>query len=419
MDIFLLITALIIIIQSIFTIFTMIFVWETHGQIQKSSSPSKFATPTNNFTILIPAYNEQKVISDTIESIANFNYPRDKFEVLVLLRIEDTETIEISNRKIQELKSQKNYLNLKIILVDSVTKNKPNQLNHGLKQAKGNYIAIFDAEDEPSREILNIVNTIILRDDADVVQCGVQLMNFRSNWFSTLNVLEYYFWFKSCLLLFAKNGITPLGGNSVFVRTNLMNKVGGWNENCLTEDAELGFRLSKLGARTSIMYDHNHATKEETPPTTISFVKQRTRWIQGFLQIFLEFEWISLIKTPAKLLLCLYVLLWPLFQILFVVYFMLAIFVVPFVKVSLVVAIISVFPIFMVIIQLAILNYGLWQFTRDYKLKYPIWMPLKIIITYIPYQLILSISALRAIVKILQKNTTWEKTTHLNSHRIN
>ena len=65
------------------------------------------------------------------------------------------------------------------------------------------------------------------QEGVNVVQSGVQLMNYESNWYSTLNVLEYFFWFKSRLHYHARVGMTPLGGNTVFVRTDVLRAVGG------------------------------------------------------------------------------------------------------------------------------------------------------------------------------------------------
>ena len=98
------------------------------------------------------------------------------------------------------------------------------------------------------------------------MQGGVQLMNYHSNWYSVRNVLEYYFWFRSRLHFHAAQRFIPLGGNTVFVRTDLLRQAGGWDPDCLAEDCELGVRLSSAGARVAVAYDPELVTREETRP---------------------------------------------------------------------------------------------------------------------------------------------------------
>ena len=143
-----------------------------------------------------------------------------------------------------------------------------------------------------------------------MVQSGVQLMNYNSIWYSTFNVLVYYFWFKSSLHFYAKQGVVPLGGVSVFFRRSFLERVGGWDMMCLTEDAEIGMRLSQAGAKMTVVYNATYATQEETPPTLTSFIKQRTRWAQGFLQILSRGTY-RYFPTYRQRLLALYVLSWP------------------------------------------------------------------------------------------------------------
>ena len=100
---------------------------------------------------------------------------------------------------------------------------------------------------------------------ADVVQAGVQLMNVHTNWWSLRNCLEYYFWFRSRLHFHAEKRFIPLGGNTVFTRTELLREVGGWDPNCLAEDCEIGVRLSTRGAVVAVAYDPQAVTREETP----------------------------------------------------------------------------------------------------------------------------------------------------------
>ncbi|NJO83231.1 MAG: glycosyltransferase, partial [Blastochloris sp.] len=199
-------------------------------------------------------------------------------------------------------------------------KNKPNGLNRGLKIANGDVVCIFDAEDSPHPDIYQIINTKMVRDGADVVQSGVQLMNFESNWFSALNCLEYFFWFKSGLHAFTNEfNVTPLGGNTVFFKRDWLQKIDGWDADLLTEDADVGIRLTLLGANIQIVYSAEHATQEETPDTATSFIKQRTRWCQGFYEIFFKGDWLRLPLLKQKVT-ALYILLNSVLQAFMILY---------------------------------------------------------------------------------------------------
>ena len=143
----------------------------------------------------------------------------------------------------------------------------------------------------PDPELLAHVDHAFRATGADVVQGGVQLINFHSSWYSLRNCLEYFFWFRSRLHLHAQKGFIPLGGNTVFVRSDLLRSVGGWDASCLAEDCELGVRLSSLGARIAVAYDPHLVTREETPHSMTALVKQRTRWNQGFLQVLRKGAW--------------------------------------------------------------------------------------------------------------------------------
>ena len=93
-------------------------------------------------------------------------------------------------------------------------------------------------------------------------------MNYNDRSFSALNVLEYFFWFKSRMHYHSAVGMVPLGGNTVFIRRDLLERMGGWDEHCLTEDADVGLRLSAAGVAMRVVYDGAYVTREETPPTS-------------------------------------------------------------------------------------------------------------------------------------------------------
>jgi glycosyltransferase XagB len=88
----------------------------------------------------------------------------------------------------------------------------------------------------------------------------------------------------------------------VFVRTDLLRSVGGWDPECLAEDCDLGVRLSTLGARISVSYDPYLVTREETPDSLPALIKQRTRWNQGFLQVLRKGDWRRLPRRGQRLL---------------------------------------------------------------------------------------------------------------------
>lgn len=399
-------------VHSAFTIFWMVYIWDNPDRIEASKAPKSFIDPKNSFSILIPARHEESVIKSTIQAVSNLNYPQELIEIFIICRFDDTETILQAQKVVDALGKN----NIRILVFHDSPVNKPHGLNYGLTYATKDFVVIFDAEDEPNRNILQIANTVMIKRKADVLQSAIQLMNFKSQWFSVLNVLEYFFWFKSTMQFFARSGLIPLGGNTVFFKRKLLNKIKGWDENCLTEDADVGIKLSIAGANIQVVYDETIATQEETPPDMSTFIKQRTRWNQGFMQILYKGEWLRLKKITQKIL-ALYILVWPEMQALLFLYIPLSLLMIVKIKLYVLIAIISVFPLYLLVIQLIIYNVGLYQFCRDYRLHYPLTSFIRIILFFYPFQILLGLSAFRAVLRIILGKKSWEKTMHVNAHR--
>ncbi len=399
--------------HGIFTLFWMLYAWEDPESAQRDRSPKTFIPPKRAFTALVPARHEELVIGDTIRAVNAISYPHSMKEILVLVRNDDTKTINKVRETLKELKNP----HIRLVIFDGFPINKPHGLNVGLKRATHEVVTIFDAEDQPHPDIYNVINTVMERDGADVVQSGVQLMNYRSHWFSTLNVLEYFFWFKSGLHFFNRvGGVTPLGGNTVFFKKEYLQKVGGWDETCLTEDADVGIRLAVAGAKTTIVYDEQHATQEETPSSVAEFVRQRTRWNQGFMQIIAKGDWLHL-PTTRKQLFCLYILLSPFVSLLLLIYTPIGIIVGLSTAMPLPLAVLSYIPLYIVAVQICMQILGVIEFVRSFKMRMPVWVLLKIVLTFFPYQVLLFWASLRAFMRIVSAQTAWEKTQHTNAHR--
>jgi glycosyltransferase XagB len=405
--------SLVLVIQGLFTLYLTLYTWEDPKRVSSNRSPQTYEQPLKTFTALLPARNEENVIAHTIAAVHGIDYPEELKETIVIVRSDDHGTIKAAKDAIAKLGKK----NIRIVC-DSVPipTNKPMKLNIGAAVAKNEVICIFDAEDEPHKDIYNIVNTVMIRQNADIVQCGVQLMNFASHWFSALNVLEYYFWFKSALRFFAKVGLITLGGNTVFFKKEWMERIGGWDEYCLTEDADVGLRLSKAGAKIEVLYDQEHATQEETPHNLENFIKQRTRWNQGFIQVLLKGEWLNL-NTWSQRFLAFYLLFWPIVQSLLFMYIPISLTLMFIIKLPVWATMITILPVYMLGLQMVTIIVAFYQFVNDYKLKYSVFFPIRIILWYFPYQFILGLSAYRAVWRLVSKQASWEKTTHVNAHR--
>jgi glycosyltransferase XagB len=413
--VFLVLISIVLLFQCCYSTYLMLFTWNAAHRSAEYRAPTQFAPPQKTFTVLLPARHEEEVIQHTIQGVLDVNYPRELMEIAVIIRIDDTGTMEKVQEKIAQLAEQ-GIDNVRLIVFQDYPINKPHGLNIGFRYTKNNVVTIFDSEDEVHPEVFNVINTVMVNEGVKVVQSGVQLMNFDSKWFSALNVLEYFFWFKSRLHYHAQAGIIPLGGNTIFFTRDLLEKIGGWDEACLTEDADIGIRLSMMGEKVRVVYEDEYVTKEETPPTVGQFIKQRTRWNQGFLQILKRGEYWQL-PTLGQRLLCFFTLSSPLFQSLSALYLPISIYTMFFVKLPPLIAMILWLPAYMLVAQYLVNWIGLREFAEAHKLRLPRFSWLKMLIAFYPFQVLLGIGALRAVGRELKGINTWEKTKHVNAHR--
>lgn len=406
------VSALILLAQSIVSIRQTLYIWEHPDRLRRGGRPETFEPPFHGFTVLLPARHEHEVIGETLRRLGEADYPSELVELMVICTSDDVETIEAAERAKRE-----HGIDNATILVFENPPGKSRAMNLGLAAAKHELITIFDSEDDVSRDIFSIVNTIYLRRDVDVLQCGVQLMDFGSHWFAAHNVLEYFFWFKSRMHYFAKAGAVPLGGNTVFFKAADLAAVGGWDEEGLTEDADLGIRLSIAGKTFDVMYDAEHVTREEVPHDTKAFIKQRTRWNQGFLQILRKKEWLQLPTLLHRVLIG-YVLTAPSYMAIVIASAPIMILIGATTKLPVVVSMLSFIPLLLAVVMLLISLVGLYEFGRDQRVPVKWYHYLALVITFLPYQGLLMVSAVRALLREIRGSRGWEKTAHAGRHRL-
>jgi len=402
-------------IQSIYTLYIMLYTWDRPEAYRTAKAPARFLPPQKSYTIMLPARHEEDVIQTTIERVVRAHYPLSLLEVVVICSADDTGTIAKAQQKIAQLR-RRGVENVHVLAFKNGPINKPHGLNVGLRHTHNEVVTIFDAEDDIHPEIFNVVNTVMLNEQVPVVQCGVQLMNYQSSWYSALNVLEYFFWFKSRLHYHAHMGMTPLGGNTVFFTRAVLQRVGGWDERDLTEDADIGIRISRLGEPIRVVYDDRYVTREETPPTLSQFIKQRTRWSQGFLQTLLKGEWMEL-PTLVQRLLAIYTLGYPAAQAVLGLYMIASLLMMFTVKTPVLIAITLDLPFYLLAAHFTLNVIGLYEFTDAHGMKPTLKTPLVMALGYLPYQWVLSYASLRATIRQLQGINNWEKTQHIGAHR--
>ena len=380
-----------------------------------SHRPAQLIPPRrakNTFTLIVPARDESKVIGHTIHSLASLQYPTDLYEVLVMIRADDHTTIKAASDAITKWHAS----NIRIVQIDGDAENKSYSLNIGLQIAKHEIIGIFDAEDEPHKDILSKVNDYLLsHPQTRVVQAPVHLINLNSTWFSSLSAIEYYYWFASVLPYLSTKGIVPLGGNTIFIKKEVYETLGIYDESCLTEDADLGIRLAAKGIKVGVIEDATIATREESPENEFEVIRQRARWDQGYLQVLDKSVWTKL--SPKQKIYGLYTLTQPIFRHLSFLNMIFAPLLATFGSVPLWIVLISFVPGYFLILQLGLYLLGLSSLAKLYKVSLSPWRYLSTLLAFAPYQALLTLATLRAIGKILAGNTTWDKTSHTGTHR--
>jgi cellulose synthase/poly-beta-1,6-N-acetylglucosamine synthase-like glycosyltransferase len=407
-------TLLIVSFSVFFVVFSAITLWWTmHAwRTPETLASTRFPDPDGghelSFSLLLPARHEEAVLEQTVENL--FRSTHENFEVIIIVGHDDPGTAAVARRLAERRRDR-----IIVVTDTNLRKNKPRALNSALPYCRGDVVGVFDAEDQVHPKLLEHVDHAFRSTGADVVQGGVQLINLHSSWYSLHNCLEYYFWFRSRLHLHAKRGFIPLGGNTIFVRTEVLRTANGWDGTCLAEDCDLGVRLSSRGAKVVVAYDAALVTREETPDSLMGLVKQRTRWNQGFLQVFRKGEWRKL-DTFGQRLLARYTLTQPFVQAFSGVALPIGILVAVFGTVPAVVALVTFLPMVpmagTVVFQLVALR----DLGKQYHIRITARHYLRFVLGVYPYMLVLIVAAARAAVREYSGRRNWELTRHVGAH---
>jgi cellulose synthase/poly-beta-1,6-N-acetylglucosamine synthase-like glycosyltransferase len=230
------------------------------------------------YTVLVPAYREPAIVAAVVRGLGQLDYPAHRLDIKLLLEADDKETIAAAERACAGT-------NVEIVLVPAAEpRTKPKACNYGLALSQGEFVTIYDAEDRPEPLQLRKAVVAFRRSSPRVacLQARLSYHNAEQNLLTRWFTCEYDTWFRWLLPgLVATGAPIPLGGTSNHIRRDVLVQVGAWDAFNVTEDADLGVRLARMGWRVAVL---GSTTYEEANSDVINWVKQRSRWYKGYLQ---------------------------------------------------------------------------------------------------------------------------------------
>jgi cellulose synthase/poly-beta-1,6-N-acetylglucosamine synthase-like glycosyltransferase len=245
------------------------------------------------YTVLVPVYKEPEVVGQLIAGLKGIDYPQHKLDVMLLLEEDDVRTLEAA-------KDARPPANWRFIVVPNrQPRTKPKACNYGLAFAHGEYLVIYDAEDIPEASQLKMAVCAFRKNPSDYVcfQAALNYFNATENVLTRMFTLEYSYWFDYLIPgLDRLNLPIPLGGTSNHFDVGKLRTLGGWDPFNTTEDADLGIRASAEKYRIGFI---NSTTFEEANADLGNWIRQRSRWVKGYMQTFLVY-WrhpLALIRT--------------------------------------------------------------------------------------------------------------------------
>ena len=242
------------------------------------------------YTILIPMYKETESLQGMLAAMQCMDYPPAKLDIKLIFEEDDREMIQAAY-------AQKPHYHFDIIRVPrSQPRTKPKACNYALRFARGEYVTVYDADDRPDPAQLKkaIAAFRALPEDVVCLQARLNYYNTHDNLLTRLFSLEYTMLFHVLLPGMSRLSMPlMLGGTSNHIALARLRALGDWDPFNVTEDADLGTRLAARGYKTAMI---DSDTMEEAPNTLSAWVKQRTRWIKGYMQ-----TWLVHMRRPIYL----------------------------------------------------------------------------------------------------------------------
>ena len=241
------------------------------------------------YSVLVALYRESDMVPQLLTALSRLKWPRSRLEIKLVCEEDDFDTL--SAIRAHQLRS---YVEI-VEVPPQGPRTKPKALRYALPLATGEFVVLYDAEDRPHPLQLVQAWQRFRQSAREVVCLQAQLeISNRTTLIARMFAAEYAGLFRGLLPWLADRGqVLPLGGTSNHFRRQALVEIGSWDPHNVTEDADLGVRLARLGYRSETI---SLPTVETGPEDWATWLPQRTRWFKGWMQ-----SWLVHSRDPVAL----------------------------------------------------------------------------------------------------------------------
>ncbi len=271
-------------------LFRLVLVWMGAARTDPAGPAQGAAESLPDYAILVPLYREAEVVADLVAAICALDYPPSRLEVMLVVEADDSGTLAALST--QPLDDRFTI----VVVPPGIPRTKPKAANYALGLVSSEFTVIYDAEDRPEPDQLRKAVAAFREAPRDVacLQARLNFYNARECFLTRMFALDYSLWFDFLLPGLDRLRIPmPLGGTSNHFRTDALRRIAGWDPFNVTEDADLGIRLARLGLRVATL---DSTTFEEAPVGLGNWLRQRSRWMKGYMQ-----TWLVHMRHPIRL----------------------------------------------------------------------------------------------------------------------
>jgi 1,2-diacylglycerol 3-beta-glucosyltransferase len=240
--------------------------------------------------VVVAARDEQAVINRLVEHLAQLRYPAEQLRLWVI----DDGSSDRTPELLTEL--QRRFPQLRVIRREPDTGGgKSGALNLALKQLQGRWMLVLDADAELQPDTLERLIPFAEAGGWAAVQLRKAVVNPSVNWLTRAQAMEMALDMVIQEGRLIGGGVAELRGNGQLLRRDALERCGGFNEDTVTDDLDLSFRLLLADQPIGVLWDPPVA--EEAVLTLRALLRQRQRWAEGGLQRFFDY-WPALVKGP-------------------------------------------------------------------------------------------------------------------------